>query len=114
MSETIIVRRTGQAPLRVRGEVIASNESSVNNTYPSYSGSTGHAEAVQIIKTATGKYVIGIHHTTQWQGEHDTDEAVVLPSLSQCVEYLSERVPGWMLTELIEDLGEEKVAEDVN
>ena len=113
MSETIIVRRTGQAPLRVRGEVLASNESSLNNANPSYSGSTGRAQKVQVIRTATGKYVVAIHHTTQWQREHDTDQAEVLPSLKQCVEYLSDHVPGWMLQELIDELGEEAVTEEV-
>jgi len=114
MSETIIVRRTGQAPLRVRGEVLASNESSLNNANPGYSGSTGHAQDVKVYLTASKKYVVAIHHTTQWQGEHDTDEAAVYPSLNECVAHLSERVPGWMLQELMTDLGEEAVAEEVN
>lgn len=114
MSKTIIVRRTGQAPLRVRGEIIASNGSSLNNADPSYSGSCGHSQNVQILKTATGKYVVAIHNQTCWQGEHDTDEAAVFPSLKQSVECLSERVPGWMLEEIIKELGEEAVAEEVD
>lgn len=113
MSETIIVRRTGQAPLRVRGEVVASNSSSGNTAHPDYSGSTGRAEKVRVLKTASGKYVVAIHYMTQWQGEHDTDEAAVFPSLKQCVGYLSDRVPGWMLQELIKEIGEEAVAEEI-
>jgi hypothetical protein len=113
MSDTIIVRRTGQAPLRVRGEVIATGESSFNNASPDYSGSTGRAQEVQVIKTASGKYVAAIHHVTQWQGEHNTDEAAVFPSLTQITKYLSDHVPGWMLQELVEQLGEEAVAEEV-
>jgi hypothetical protein len=93
--------------------VVASNASSLNNASPSYSGSAGRAQRVEIIKTATDKYVAAIHHVTQWQGEHDTDEAVVYPSLKQCIEYLSERVPGWMLEKLIEELGEDAIAEEV-
>ena len=112
MSDTIIVKRTGQAPLRVRGEVIAENESSMNNASPDFD-STGRKRHVQVIKTATGKYVVAVHHTTIWQGEHDTDEAAVLPSLKECVEYLRDRVPAWMLEELIRSLGEEAVAEEV-
>ncbi len=113
MSETIIVRRTGQAPLRVRGEVIASNETSDNNASPDYSGSPGRSQDVRVIKTASGKYVAAIHHNTCWQGEHDTDEAVVLPGLSQVVEYLGDCAPGWMLKELIKEMGEEAVAEEI-
>ena len=113
MSETIIVRRTGQAPLRVRGTIIASNESSLNNASPSYSGSTGRAQRVEVILTASKKYVVRIEHTTQWQGEHNTDEAAVFPSAKQAVGYLAERVPNWMLQELIKEIGEEAVAEEV-
>jgi|GEM_PF-5398339 len=113
MSETIIIRRTGQAPLRVRGEEIATNESSLNGASASYSG-TGRSLKVQVIKTTTGNYVVATHHISLWQGEYDTNEASVFPGLKQCVAYLSERVPNWMLKELIEELGEEAVAEEVD
>lgn len=113
MSENIIVRRTGQAPLRVLGEVVASDESSSERAFGNYSGSPGRSQEVKIIKTASGKFVVAIHHKTAWQGEHDTDEAAVFPSKKECVEYLSERVPGWMLQELITELGEEAIAEGV-
>ena len=96
MSETIIIRRTGQAPLRVRGEVIAKSESSWNNASPGYSGSAGRKQTVRIIKTASVKYVVAILHETQWQGEHDTEEANVLTSLQECIAYLSGIVPGWI------------------
>ena len=114
MPDTIIVKRTGQAPLRVRGEILAKNESSDNNASGSYSGSVGRSQEVRVIKTASGKYVAVIHHNTCWQGEHDTDEAVVLPGLSQVVEYLGDHVPGWMLAELVGELGEEAVAEEID
>jgi hypothetical protein len=85
----------------------------LNNASPSYSGSTGRAQKVEIILTAGKKYVVRIEHITQWQGEHDTDEATVFPSVKQTVEYLKGHVPSWMLQELIEELGEEAVAEEV-
>jgi len=113
MSDTIIVRRTGQAPLRVRGKEVASAESSWNNACSNYSGSTGRRAKVRVIKTATGKFVVAIEHLTQWQGEHDTEEAAVLPSIKESVQYLTDKVPGWMLQELIAELGEEAVAEEV-
>lgn len=113
MSKTIIIRRTGQAPLRIRGTLLAHNCSSSNNASPSYSGGVGRSQQVSIYRTAAGKHVAAIHHNTAWQGEHDTDEAAVYPSAKGCLEYLRERVPGWMLQELIEDLGEEAVAEEI-
>lgn len=111
--DTTIVRRTGQAPLRIRGELLASNQSSANNARADYSGSTGRSQEVSVYRTASGKYVVAIHHNTCWQGEHDTDEASVFPSLNQCVAFLGDNVPGWMLQELIDELGEEAVAEEI-
>ena len=113
MGDTIIVRRTGQAPLHIRGERLAGGSSSLNNASPNYSGSTGHCQQVRIYRTASGKHVVSIHHETQWQGEHDTDEAAVFPSLAECVQFLGDRVPGWMLQDIINELGEEEVAQDV-
>ena len=112
MSNTIIVHRTGQAPLRVRGEVIASSGTSSDNASSSYSGSPGRSMAVEVIKTATAQYVVSIHYSTCWQGEHDTDEAVVFPSLTQAIDYLGD-IPGWLLSEIIEEIGDEAVAEEV-
>ena len=113
MGDTIIVRRTGQAPLRIRGELLAGARSSCDSGHPDYSGSTGRGQEVGVYRTASGKYVVTIHHTTLWQGEHDTDKASVFPGLTQCVAYLSERVPGWLLQELVEGLGEEATAEEI-
>lgn len=113
MSETIIVRRTGQAPLRIRGEVVAEVESSSNNAHPDYSGSAGHWSKVTVYKTAKGLYVVALHCFTCWEGEHDSDEVWVLLSLSEVVMRMSDRLPGWMLQELIGLLGEEAVAEEV-
>ncbi len=113
MSDTIIVHRTGQAPLRVRGEVIASSESSANNASSHYSGSPGISSETTIYKTTSGKIIVAIHHSTCWEGEHDSDEAAVFVNLKQAVDFLSERVSGWMLQELVKVLGEEEAAEDV-
>lgn len=114
MADTVIVMRTGQAPLRLRGEAIASHRSSANNASPNYSGSTGRSQEVTIYLTASGKHVVAIRHFTQWQGEHDSDEAAVFPSAAECLNYLKDRVPHWMVQELVEEIGEEKVAEDVD
>ena len=113
MGDTIIVRRTGQAPLRIRGERLADQSSTSESASPTYSGSTGRCQRVRIYRTASGKHVVSIHHTTNWQGERGTDEAAVFPSLAECVQFLGNRVPGWMLQDIINELGEEEVAQDV-
>ena len=113
MTDTIIVKRSGQAPLRVRGELIASNSSSSNNASPSYSGSTGRSQKVNIYRTTSGKCVVAIHHNTCWQGEHDSDEAAIFPSPAECITFLKDRIPRWMVDELVQEIGEEKVAEDI-
>ena len=114
MADTTIIRRSGQAPLRIRGELLAQGETSSNNASAEYSGSTGRSQTVRIYRTASGKYVVAIHHYTHWQGEHDTDEAAVFPSLVECVEFLGERVPSWLHRRLVGELGEEQVAVDVD
>jgi hypothetical protein len=85
----------------------------MNNASVEYSGGSGRLENVRVYRTPTGKFVVAIHHHTIWQGEHDTDEAAVFPSLRESIAYLQERVPGWMLQDLISALGEEAVAEEV-
>ena len=114
MSETIIVKRTGQAPLRLRGERVAFCGSSDNNAHPQYSGSPGRSQSVSIYKTAGSKYVAAITNETCWQGEHNTDEAAVFPSAKQCIDYLTARVPGWLLQELIDELDDDEVADEVD
>ena len=92
---------------------MASEGTSKENSSGYYSGSTGRSQSVRIYRTASGKYVVAIHHYTAWQGEHDTDEAAVFPSLAECIQFLGNRVPGWMLQDIINELGEEEVAQDV-
>lgn len=114
MGDTIFIKRSGQAPLRVRGELLSSQESSSNNASSDYSGSAGRSMECKIYKTAAGKYVVALHHNTCRQGEHDTDEAYVLPSLSECVAALGGHCPAWMLEDIIKDIGAENVAEEVS
>jgi len=114
MSETIIVKRTGQAPLRIRGESLAEAESSLNNAHPRYSGATGRSQSCTIYRTSTGRFVVAIHHTTQWQWEHGSDEAAVFPSLGECIGFVGERLPRWMVEDLVEQIGPETLAVDVD
>lgn len=105
MSNTIFVGRTGQGPLHIRGEIIASGESSANNAHSNYSGSTGQWQSVKIYKTVKGRFVVSITHFTQWQGQHDTEEAAVFPDAKACIDFLTGRVPGWLVTDLVDELG---------
>ena len=114
MSETMIIKRSGQAPLRVRGELLADQSSSTNNASSAYSGSVGRSQSVQVYKTAGGKYVVSVKNETCWQGEHDTYDAVMFPSITQCIKYLADLVPEWLLSDIIDEIGEEEVAENVD
>ncbi|MFW6125517.1 MAG: hypothetical protein ACOC58_00270 [Chloroflexota bacterium] len=113
MEEQHIVPRTKDRPLRFTGELVWTGKTSLNNASSSFSGSTGRAHTVKVYRTAKGKYVVHVHHITQWQGEHDSDEAFVLASLSECVPFLSESIPGWLLEDFIDAVEPENVAEDV-
>jgi hypothetical protein len=111
---TIIIRRTGQTPLRIKGEELAMSASSSSNASPSYSGSVGRSQEVAVYRMATGKYVAAITDLTSREGEHDTYDAAEFAGIKPCLGYLQERVPGWMLQSLIETLGEEVVTEEVD
>jgi hypothetical protein len=111
---TVIIRRTGQPPLRIKGEEVVRSASSSNNASPSYGGSVGRSQEVAVYRTESGRYVAAITNLTTWQGEHDTYDAAVFPSIKPCVGYLRERVPAWMLQSLVEGLGEEAMAEEVD
>jgi len=113
IDNTMIVRRTGQAPLRIRGELLAAVAQSMNNASTSYSGSPGRCSEVKLYRTATGKHVVSILHRTIWQGEHDTHEAAVYPDLGGCLAYIAARMPGWVVDAIVAEIGEDAVAEDV-
>jgi len=108
-----IVPRTGERPLRFSGEQVWEGATSLNNASPDYSGSRGRAQVVKVYHTSKEKYVVHIHHITQWQGEHDSDEASVATSLSECVSYLQEQIAGWLLQDFINAIGPGSVAEEV-
>lgn len=111
--EGIIVRRSGERPLHFQGELLWSGETSLESASPDYSGSAGRAEKAKVYHTASDKYVVAIHYITQWQGEHDTNEAAVFDNLKGAVDYLKEKIPGWLLQDAIKELGPAKLAEEV-
>jgi hypothetical protein len=111
--KTYAIPRTGERPLRFSGELVWEGGTSLESASPDYSGAAGRAQDVKVYRTSKGTYVVHVHHQTQWQGEHDSDEAEVLASLSDCIPYLSEKIPGWLLQEFIRAVGPENVAEEV-
>jgi hypothetical protein len=113
MEQTYTVPRTGERPLRFTGELLWQGATSLERASPNYSGTTGRAKSVTVYRTSKGQYVVHTHHITQWQGEHDSDEATVFTTLSDCVPYLSERVPDWLLQDFIRTVGPEELAEEL-
>jgi hypothetical protein len=111
--KTYIVKRTGQAPLRVRGEVLASVVSSPDRANIYWSGRVGRYTGITIYRTTKGKYVAAISHHTLWQGETDVDDAAVFPSLAEAIEWLSYHAPRRELGWLIDQLPAEDIAEEV-
>ena len=112
--QTYTIRRTGQAPLRLRGEIIAEAGSSPDRAHPRWSGSTGRWEEVTIYRTAKGKYVAAIKYGTLWQGETDTFDAGVFGTLAKAVEWLQYKLSNRVFDWLIEKLSQEEIAEDVD
>lgn len=112
--EKIILKRTGHVPLTFEGDLLAAASSSDNHASPSYSGSVGRSQKVSIYQTKGGKYVAAIHHSTRWQGEHDTDEAESFASAKECAAWLSGKVPAWLFDDIIDTWGPEGVNEQVD
>ena len=79
--EEITINRTGQPPLRFKGEKIGK-------------GSTWQASkctrwtVVEIYKTSGGKYVAEVVHRTQWEGESDRREATSKATPAEVIEWL--------------------------
>ena len=80
--------RTGEAPLAFEGELLAEASGRLV-------GGKGRNRwhGVEVYRTAGGKYVLAIAYRTQWQGEQDHREAVVLGSLDEAAEQLRATVP---------------------
>lgn len=111
--QTYVVKRTGQAPLRFRGEVVATAESSPDRAHPYYSGSPGRWESVTIYRTAKGRYIAAIKYGTLWQGEVDTYDAAVFGTLAKAVEWLQYKLSSRVFDWLIQELPQEEIAEEV-
>lgn len=76
------LRRSGQAPLTFRGELIASSDGERQ-------GGKEHTRwhELAIYRTAGGKYVAVISFRTKWQGELDHDEAEPLATPEEVARY---------------------------
>lgn len=90
MSKTIIIKRTGQAPLRVRGKPVAS--------------SCGGEDVVTIYLTETKRYVVSIVH-----GGHDGEDApaydaAVFTTALGCLTFLKGRVSDQLIQQLVAEM----------
>lgn len=86
MSNTIVIKRTGQAPLRVRAKLIAS-------------ASIDGAEAL-VYHTVADRYIVAVGY------DSGTYDAAVFPTVKQCVEFLKGRVPKALVEQLVVVLGQ--------
>lgn len=67
--------RTGQRPLEFIGEIIAEADSRV-----SAGRENNRWHELALYRTEGGQYVLSVDFQTQWQGEHDHQEAWILDS----------------------------------
>ena len=112
--QEFIVKRSGQAPLRVRGEVVASVASSPDSDHPDYSWRMGQYAELTVYRTASGKFVAAMGRYTLWQGGHDFHLAAVFPTLREAVDWLLAIAPSPELDWLLEELPVEEIAEEVD
>lgn len=99
MSQTIIVKRSGQAPLRIRGRLFAEFV-----RWP---------HEARIFRTGSGQYVVSISHLDTTGGGPDVHDAAVFPVPGDCLTYLQGRVPGAVMEGMIEETGKAITGEAV-
>jgi hypothetical protein len=75
--------RTGDAPVRFRGAVLADVS---GRWYAGRDQSRWHA--VKVFRTAAGRHVVSIVYHTQWQGETNTHQVEIVDALHDAVARL--------------------------
>ena len=84
-AKTITLDRTGQAPLRFEGELLAESDGRI-----AAGRDHNRWHAIRIFRTAGGAYVVAVGYRTQWRGEldHDWVEAREAPAdLADALRY---------------------------
>jgi len=77
------VSRTGDAPLKFKGEMVASADGKWFN-----GKDQNRWHEITIFRTAGGKYVLSIEYRTQWQGEADAHDVEVCDDIEKVVDFL--------------------------
>lgn len=85
--DTVTISRTGDAPLRFTGEMIAEADGqSVNRK-------TNRWYEIVIYKTSDSQYVVSVGYRSQWEGEQQQDYAYVCDSPTQVRHVLRSHEP---------------------
>lgn len=87
------VRRDGDAPLVFRGEQLATA-----TTHEHEGDAQNRWHEITVYRTAAGRFVLAIKYHTQWQGERDCADAVVLGDQAQEVTELLRHYDGILPT----------------
>lgn len=85
MSETIMLRRTGSAALRITGEQIAESSSKELGGKPSV-----RWYEVRLYRLTDGRLAYQVSFRTEWKGEVDHDWAAVFPDEKSLVATIEE------------------------
>lgn len=88
---THILPRTGNAPLKFEGELIAESRPTQDPDKPGKDPKRWHELA--LFRTAGGQYVVSISYRADWKGEHDHHHAEVVPDVPNAVRIIREYDP---------------------
>jgi hypothetical protein len=108
--KTFTVDRDGDRPLRFTGTRLATARSSSDRARDDYSGQVGIREILELYQSQHGDYIAARTCITQWQGKHDTYEAIVSASQDAIVEFFGF---GWLAMEIFAE-AEWDIAEDLD
>lgn len=95
--QTYTVHRDNQRPLRFTGTHLAVARSSSDRSRSDFSGQVGIREILELYQSQRGDYIACRTIITQWQGDHDTHEAVISSSRQEVMNYFGF---GWLAMEI--------------
>lgn len=107
---TRTVPRSGQRPLRFKGERIASSDTSSHDDDRWTESTVFRLPMRGNFHHETRGYVLAVSHMTRWDGERDQHDAHVVDTLGQLAA-LIEELPPAVADELVEQLN---IVEDLD
>lgn len=111
--EFLTISREGERPLKFTGKLVGEASTSWERASSDYSGSVGIQHCISVYQTTGGNAVVQIVRETQWQGDHDSNHAMLCKGANEAEAFIanifnSNELPriGVEAMEILETIGE--------